>query len=528
MPLFIRAISVGALLLTLCVPLQVAADDGPVVKTELGPVRGKSSGDGKLNIFLGIPYAAPPVGPLRWKPPQPAAAWTEARNTTGFGSRCMQVPLFPDMVFTDPGMSEDCLTLNIWAPVAKESGKLPVMVWIFGGGFVSGATSEPRQNGETLAHKGVIVVSLNYRVGILGFFASHELADESPQHAAGNYGLLDQSAALHWVKQNIAAFGGDPANITIFGESAGSVSVNLLMASPLCRQLLTHAIGESGGAVGKSAVNILDLATAEKDDEKFAKNAFHAENLAALRAVSADELIQKTSPKPFASIPSFAPIVDGYFLPDSASAIFMTNKQAQIPLLAGWNKNETSFASVGKMGRFTVQNLNGVALQKFGLHAGDFLKVYHATNDQEAVQAADDFEADSFVGFSTWSWLEAQVNSGVSEVYRFSFDLGIPGSPKHPSSLGAFHSDEIEYVFGTLDSRKDYAWRPEDYKLSELIQTYWTNFARTGNPNGDGLPNWPTYNGKDGWLVMHLDQASSGQPDAHRERYLFLKKAWSK
>ncbi len=371
MPLFTRAISVGVFLLTLFLPLNAVADDGPIIKIDLGPVCGKTSANGKLNIFLGIPYAAPPVGPLRWKPPQPAAAWTEPRNTTSFGWRCMQVPLCPDMVFTDPGMSEDCLTLNIWAPVAKESAKLPVMVWIFGGGFASGATSEPRQNGETLAHKDVIVVSMNYRLGILGFFASHELADESPQHAAGNYGLLDQCAALHWVQQNIAAFGGDPANITIFGESAGSFSVNFLMASPVSRQLLTHAIGESGGALGKSAVNVVDLATAKKDDEKFAKNTLHADNLAALRAVSAEELIQKTSPKPFASVPQFGPIIDGNFLPDSVSAIFGANKQAQIPLLAGWKKNETSFASVGKTGKFTVQNLNGLAFQKFGLHAGD-------------------------------------------------------------------------------------------------------------------------------------------------------------
>jgi para-nitrobenzyl esterase len=524
-----RAISVCVLLLlSVFMPLNAAADDGPVVKTDLGPVRGKSSGDGKLNIFLGIPYAAPPVGPLRWKPPQPATAWTEPRNTTSFGSRCMQVPLFPDMVFTDPGMSEDCLTLNIWAPVPNDSGKLPVMVWIYGGGFASGATSEPRQNGEALAHKGVIVVSMNYRLGIIGFFASHELADESPQHAAGNYGLLDQSAALQWVKQNIAAFGGDPTNITIFGESAGSLSVNFLMASPVSSQLLTHAIGESGGALGRSAISVLDLATAQKDDEKFAKNALHAGNLACLRGLPAEELIQKTSPKPLSNVPSFAPIIDGYFLPESASAIFAANKQAQIPLLAGWNKNETSFASVGKSGKFTVQNLNGLAFQKFGLHAGDFLELYRATNDEEAVRAADDFAGDSFVGFSTWSWLEAQVNSGVSAVFRFRFDLGIPGDVEHPASLGAFHSDEIEYVFGTLDSRKGYAWRPEDYKLSELIQMYWTNFAKSGNPNSSGLPNWPTYNAKGGWQVMHLDQPSLARPDALRDRYLFLQKAWNK
>jgi para-nitrobenzyl esterase len=504
------------------------AHDGPIVKTGSGPVRGKTSSDGKLNIFLGIPYAAPPVGPLRWKPPQPAAPWTEPRNATAFGSRCMQVALYSDMVFTDPGMSEDCLNLNIWAPISTNSAKLPVMVWIYGGGFQAGATSEPRQNGEYLARKGVIVVSMNYRLGILGFFATRDLADESPQHAAGNYGLLDQSAALHWVQQNIAAFGGDPANITIFGESAGSFSVNFQMASPLSRRLIARAIGESGGALGKSALPTQSLSAVEEKNDKFATTVLRANTLAALRAISADELIKKTTPGRSANPFHFGPIVDGYFLPESVSAIFAANKQAQIPLLAGWNKNESRYEDPDENTKFTVQSLKALAQKEFASHTDDFLRVYAASNDQEALQAADDFSSDSFIAFGTWSWLEAQVNSGITQVFRFRFDLPSPGDPYHPESAGAFHSDEIEYVFGTLDSRKGTAWRPEDYKLSELMQTYWANFAKTGNPNSSGLPNWPTYNAKDGWQVMHLDQPSVAQSDAHRHRYLFLKKAWTK
>jgi len=401
-----------------------------------------------------------------------------------------------------------------------------VMVWIYGGGFQAGSTSEPRQNGEALAHNGVIVVSMNYRLGMFGFFASHELAQESPNHAAGDYGWLDQLAALQWVKRNIGAFGGDPGNVTIFGESAGSFSVNAQMASPLSRSLIAHAIGESGGAVGRSALPMPILENAQKDDEQFAKNVLHAENLAALRAMSAEELLGrlKTLQNPF----RFGPIVDGYFLPEGIPAIFAANKQAQIPLLAGWNKNENHFQHPDQSGKFTMRSLHDLAQQKFGSQATEFLKVYHASSDEEALLAADDFSSDSFIGFGTWSWLEAQVKSGVTSVFRYRFDLDSPGDPNHAAALGAFHSDEIEYVFGTLDSRKGATWRPEDYKLSKLMQTYWSNFAKTGNPNSGDIPHWPTYGPKDGWQMMHLDQHSAAKPDEHRDRYLFLQTAWSK
>jgi para-nitrobenzyl esterase len=513
-----------ALVLLLVSSSSLLATDNPVVKTDLGLVRGKISADGTISIFLGIPYAAPPVGLLRWKPPQPAAPWTDTRNATAFGSRCMQLPIYSDMVFEDPGMSEDCLNLNIWAPASK-GAKVPVMVWIYGGGFQAGSTSEPRQNGEALAHKAVIVVSMNYRLGMFGFFASHELAEESPNHAAGNYGLLDQLAALQWVQRNIVEFGGDPQNITIFGESAGSFSVNAQMASALSRSLIAHAIGESGGAAGRSALPMPGLETAQKDDEQFAKNVLHADNLRALRAMSAEDLLDKLKALQHAF--RFGPIVDGYFLLESIPAIFAANKQAQIPLLAGWNKNENRFESLDKSGKFTTQGLNDLAKKQFESQAAEFLKVYRASTDQEALLAADDFSSDSFIGFGTWAWLEAQVKSGVTEVFRYRFDLDSPGDPNHPATLGAFHSDEIEYVFGTLDSRKGATWRPEDYELSKLIQTYWSNFAKRGNPNGEDLPKWPTYGPKDGWQVMHLDPHSAAKPDEHRDRYLFLQKAWS-
>src|ERR1700691_5843252 len=253
--------------------LAAHADNSLVVKTDQGKVQGKMSADGQARDFLGIPFAAPPVGPLRWKPPQPAAKWHGVRQAASFGSRCMQQAHYDDMVFRDPGESEDCLTLNVWAPAQKSKTKLPVMVWIFRGGFAGGGTPEPRQDGEHLTRKGVLVVSMNYRLGIFGFFATKELAAEDPHHAAGNYGLMDEWAALQWVRRNIAAFGGDPDNVTIFGESAGSFAVSAQMASPLAKGLFAHAIGESGGAFASRELNFPPLQESIKLDEDYLQRA---------------------------------------------------------------------------------------------------------------------------------------------------------------------------------------------------------------------------------------------------------------
>ena len=243
----LKWIAACALVMGACSAARAA--DALRVKTDKGEIAGKMSDDGQVRVFLGVPYAAPPVGPLRWKPPQPAERWKDTRSAQSYGQRCMQVNVFADMKFHDPGESEDCLSLNVWAPRGAEPGaKLPVMVWIYGGGFYAGSTSEGRQDGEAFARKGVVLVSMNYRLSIFGFFAHPALAAESPQHAAGNYGLMDQAAALQWVKRNAAAFGGDPGNITLFGESAGSASVSSQMASPMARDTLAHGIGESGGA----------------------------------------------------------------------------------------------------------------------------------------------------------------------------------------------------------------------------------------------------------------------------------------
>lgn len=513
----------------------------PVVQAPAGAVRGvdQTTPSGAAKAFLGIPFAAPPVGPLRWKPPVAPARWTGVRDATQFGSRCMQEHPFDDMYFRDPGTSEDCLTLNVWAPASAKVGqKLPVMVWIYGGGFFTGSTSEPRQDGAHLATKGVIVVSFNYREGVFGFFTHPELSAESPQHAAGNYGLLDAVAALQWVKANIAAFGGDPGRVTVFGESAGSFAVSSLMASPLAHGLFARAIGESGGAVGGPTLRYLPLERREAQDADFARTQLHAESLAALRAMPADQLLAGAASAPMGR---FGPDVDGYFLPQSPAAIFAAGKQNDVPMMAGWNHDEggsgkaaTTITPTGGSSAAPstdqpgdLDRLKEMAQKDFGAHASEFLQAFPATDDAEALTRIQQYETARFIAYGTWAWLEAQSTTGKAPAYRYRFDLVPPPDPSRPGRYGVFHSDDIEYVFGNLDSRKGIAWRPEDRTMSDQMMSYWTNFAKTGDPNGAGLPKWETYDAASGSKVMYLNQpVSSTQKDDLRDEYLFLQTAW--
>jgi len=498
------------------------ASDATTVKTDKGKVQGYVSKDGQIRIFKGVPYAAPPIGQLRWKPPQPAAKWHGVRQTTSYGYRCMQPPVYADMIFHDPGPSEDCLTLNIWTPAKDKKAKLPVMVWIYGGGFAGGTTSEARQDGENLAHKGVIVVSMNYRLSIFGFFVHPELTAESPHHASGNYGLLDQAAAIQWVHDNIKEFGGDPKQVTIFGESAGSFSVSAQMASPLAKNLFQRAIGESGGAFSATLPFAPREQREKQDSEKIAA-ALGTTKLSELRALSADQIVAAVTPKPGGHAVRFPPDIDGYFLPESVAAIYAAGKQAHIPLIAGWNADEGGIPQK----TMTVAEYTEMAQKRFGPDADKFLAAYSATTDDEALRAAKDLAADTFIADSTWRWLEAQVATGGQPVYRYHFELTSPGDKFHPAGT-AFHSDDIEYVFGTLDSRQEAVWRPEDRKMSEIIQTYWTNFAKTGDPNGGDLPKWPAYNQATGWQVMHLTPTPEARPDTLRARYEFLNEQMAK
>ena len=514
----------GLLGILLAAPLAYAAN--PLqVKTDKGKVEGAFTTDQKVRAFKGIPFAAPPVGELRWQPPQPATKWSGVREAKEFGSHCIQSSGYPDMVFHDPGASEDCLTLNVWTPTGAKG--LPVMVWIYGGGFASGGTSERRQDGQFLAHRGVVVVSMNYRLGIFGFFAHPELTAESAHHASGNYGLMDETAAIEWVKRNIAAFGGDPANITIFGESAGSFAVSAQMASPLAKGLIAKAIGESGGAFFSGGLGFPPREVQEKKDVAFAQAAFGTSKLADLRKLSADEILKGAKSKMESPV-RFGPDVDGYFLPKSVPEIYAAGEQAHVPLLAGWNADEMRAAVIFAKTQPTAESFKSQAEKDFGADAAGFLKVYPSSTDEEAVRSAGDFASDRFIVYSTWRWLEAHVQTGNAPVYRYRLDLGSPGDDNHKAVIGAFHSDDIEYVFGTLDSRPGAVWRPEDRKLSDEMGTYWTNFAKTGDPNGAGVPKWPTYNAAGDWMVMHLNANSEAKPDDLRARYLFLDSVWGK
>jgi len=501
-------------------PAMIHAQDVRYVqlRTADGVLEGVVSADGKVRTFKGIPFAAPPVGPLRWKPPQPVAPWSGVRRAVDYGPRPMQGPIYSDMIFHDAGPSEDCLYLNLWMPADPPQAKLPVMVWIFGGGFAAGSTSEPRQDAGNLSKKGVLVVSCNYRLGVFGFLAHPDLARESGRNASGNYGLLDQVAALEWVRRNIATFGGDPGNVTVFGESAGSFSVSALMASPLSRGLFNRAIGESG-AFFSATLPMKSRAEAEEGGAKFAQ-ALGKPSIEALRAMPAQELLDAALKHP---ITEFWPDIDGYFLPVDCHSIYGAGDQAHVPLLAGWNRDEGSYKSFFGKEEPTVGNYVARAKARFGVGAAAFLKAYPAATDPEARRAAQDFAGDWFIGFPTWKWLEMQRLTGKSPIYRYEFDQTLP--PTADAGPGAEpvapHSSEIEFVFRVLSSR-NLPWRPEDHEVSELISTYWTNFAKTGNPNGPGLPPWPAYGSGDGYQVMHLDASPGAAPDSHRGRYEFL------
>lgn len=524
MRLTVRKYSI--LLIVLLTPMMLlAASSTPQVKTHSGTVEGKDNG--KVKSFLGIPYAQPPIGDLRWKPPVPVAKWSGVKKVTDFGSHCMQGNVFGDMVFHDAGGSEDCLTLNIWVPDKHVDPKLPVMVWIYGGGFVAGTTSEARQDGSHLAQKGVIVVSMNYRLGVFGFFVHEDLAKESGHNSAGNYGLLDQLEALKWVHDNIAAFGGDADNVTIFGESAGSFSVSSQMASPLAKGLFQKAIGESGAAFSRSGLSYDAMSARAEKDAKLMKDNFGASTLAELRAIPADKLLEAFAPPKSRGF-DFGPDIDGYFLPEPVPAIFAAGKQNDVAMIGGWNHDEGSFQVVSNPQKPTPESFKAQAQKDFGDKADEFLKLYPSDTPEHLTRSTLDYASDKFISMSTWDWMEAQSKTGKQPIYRYRFDMAPFMKDPNAPRLGAYHSAEIEYVFGQLDSKTNVTWRESDRQISDMMQKYWSNFAKSGNPNGAGLPNWPPYTAADGYAVMILNAEPAAKKDDLRDRYLFLSKEWGK
>jgi para-nitrobenzyl esterase len=419
------------------------------------------------------------------------------------------------LISREETMAEDCLYLNVWAPTKSPDNPLPVLVVFHGGGFAAGSASEPRTDGEWFARQGIVVVAPNYRLGVFGFLAHPELTAESRGQRSGNYGMLDQVAALNWVRDNIAAFGGDPENVTINGESAGSLSVNALMASPLSRNLFHKAIGQSGAFFESpsGSMALKTLAEKEQDGVRFAQSV-GAASLADLRARPADELLAAVMK---AGGWGYSPGLDNHFLPQAVSAVYAAGEQAKIPLLAGWNSSELGMAVALNPEKPTIASFKAELAKQFGDNAAAAAVVYPASSDDEAMQSAADLASDLFISYSTWKWIEAHVETEQAPVYRYRFDRVLPGDPA--GRFGALHAVEIEYAFNTLESKQS-AWRSEDREIARLMATAFANFVKTGDPNGPGVPEWPEF-GATG-RVMYFDADVRGGPEEHRKRYDFL------
>ncbi|HMB90171.1 MAG TPA: carboxylesterase family protein [Rhodothermales bacterium] len=528
------------LILSLLAGLFVSMADAQVVQTAHGSVEGIMEASG-VQAFKGLPYAAPPIRDLRWKPPQPAANWDGTRHADRFGPQCMQARVFGDMMFRSEGMSEDCLYLNVWTPATSPDEPLPVLVYFYGGGFIAGDGSEPRYDGESMAQKGIVTVTLNYRLGIFGFFVHPELTAESPHGASGNYGLLDQTQALRWVQENIAAFGGDPARVTIAGESAGSASVSAQMASPLSKDLIAGAIGESGALMG--ARPLTPLAEAEQTGVQFADR-IGAASLEALRALSATQLLELASQP---GTPRFPITVDGYLFTKQVQETFANGEQAHVPLLLGWNSQEMPYQFLLGQHEPTPENFAQVVRDLYGEHADTVLALYPASTVKETKQSATDLAGDRFIGFSTWKWSDLHRQTSDAPMYRYFYAhprppmrpemgdavAGLAGgvvrdaeaeANQPPPPTGAVHSAEIEYAMGNLATNPVYAWTKDDYAVSKVMQEYFANFIKTGDPNGPDLSAWPDAgsSGDEAVSVMRIDVNSQAKPEQHRDRYLFL------
>jgi para-nitrobenzyl esterase len=479
------------------------------VHVEQGLLAGSNGNSPDVRVYRGVPFAAPPVGDLRWKAPQPAAKWQGVRKAAEFSNACWQTPypaaaaIYQAML---PGLSEDCLYLNVWTPAKSAKDRLPVMVWIHGGGFTRGFGGTSSYNGEALARKGAIIVTINYRLGIFGFFAHPELTAESGHHASGNYALLDQIAALQWVQKNIAAFGGDPTRVTIFGESAGSWAVNALMASPLAKGLFQRAIGESGGLFSPMKT----LVDAEKEGEKLgkllapdsaakksedSKEPAQQDTLKALRSMKPEELLKS------AETDTARAIVDGWILPQDVATIFAQGRQNDVPLIVGYNADEgTTLAPQGA--NLKAFMFVGGVHQRYGPQADALLKVYPAASDEEAVSSFYSAYRDQAFGWEMRTWARMATSTGHQPAYMYYFSRRAPGPLS--AKLRAFHALEIAYVFGTFVW--PFPWEDTDKKISDAMTSYWVNFAASGNPNGASLTKWPSYSAKDDQVLEFGDE----------------------
>lgn len=489
-------------------------DISDIVRITSGNISGVKNPKNGVVAFKGIPYATPPVGDMRWKAPVASAKWDETRKCDHFGPSPIQakpVPflmLSPEFMVPEQPMSEDCLYLNVWTSARSSNEKRPVFVWIYGGGFATGGASAPAYDGEATAAKGVVFVSFNYRLGIFGFFSHPELSAESDKHASGNYGLLDQIAALHWIRENIEAFGGDPENVTIAGQSAGAMSVNCMLASPLAKGLFQRAIAESGNLVlANPFIKTPDLKKAEEMGTQWASKMNKA-SISDLRKIPAEELLHE-------GMGLYGPVVDGYVLKETVPEIYAQGKQAHVPLMIGWNGGEGIVFAFKKKEEY-IEDIR----KQFGEAADKVLQYYPASSDEEAAASQIAMSRDKLIGISMYKWAMMESNAGNASVYLYNFDKRPSANDKF-AKYGAFHTAEIPYALSNLQ-KITRAWEPVDENLSQLMSAYWINFAKSGNPNGQGLPDWAPYDSARS-MAMIFDKESKGErlPDKDHLDFLF-------
>jgi para-nitrobenzyl esterase len=493
-------------LLAACLAIFMTAPALAQVKVESGALSGITTASG-IRVFKGIPYAAPPVGELRWRPPQPPAKWQGVRKADQFSDSCMQILARSRNPWTKEFMaqnnaSEDCLCLNVWTGAQAANERRAVLLWIHGGGFTEGSGEVATYDGEELARKGLVVVTINYRLGVFGFFTHPELTKESPNQASGNYGLLDCVAALQWVQKNIAAFGGDANRVTVAGQSAGAAAVHTLTASPLAKGLFHRAIAESGSSVVRRT---RDLREAEADGLKWAQGK-GLSSLRELRAKPAAELMDA---------PRFGPVVEGWFLPADTAVIFAQGRQNDVPMLTGLTADEGS--SSPTYGKIPAEEFTKQVRQRFGEQAEAFLKLY-PSHDQAQCGVAQKQSARDQGLVSMYLWAVRRAKTSRTSAWTYYFTRGIPW-PEHPE-YGAFHSGDFPYFFANL-KQLNRPWEAVDHKLADIVSSYWANFAKTGNPNGKGLPHWPAFDAAQGG-TMELGEKIGARLVAEKEKLAFF------
>ena len=520
----------------LAVAVVAFAQQGPQVKTANGILEGTE--ESGLKVFRGVPFAQPPVGDLRWKAPQPVKDWSGVRSAKEFGDDPMQGNPFGDMGLRGKQKSEDCLYLNIWTPAKSMDEKLPVLIYFNGGGLYAGSGTEARYAGEAMARHGIVSVTASYREGVFGFFAHPELSAETTYHGSGNYGFMDQTAAIKWVYDNIEAFGGDPYRITIVGESAGSMSVSAQMATPLTRGLI-HQVMASSGSVTVGSIPTLK----EAEDLGVAKfKEVGIKDIKAARTLSAEELIAKI---PSSSVPTYN--VDGYFFLKQPREVFENGEQLQVPLLVGRNSQEMSAQAYLRGQEATLANMRNVMKSTFGDDVDKAMQLYGFKTDADVLgKPGVDYAGDMFIAYSTWKFGYLHAKTSGQPVYRYYFSkprpamraqgvvAGLAGGVERadqartsikttPAFVGAVHSADIEYAMGTLPTNRVYDWQPDDFEVSAQFINYYANFIKTGDPNGLGLADWHTINNQQYPPMLILDVNSYETVDkTFEERNLFL------